>query len=412
MIAWITPERSFRILLVLLSLTVAFAVCEAALRMLYPKSDIFPAEPEKDPILGHRILPNQSGHDGKGFRNDSDKGPFPVVCIGDSFIYGNNVPRRNAIPQQLGRLLKRPVYNMGIGGYGPLQYYHLIDEAKRAGAQDIVIAFYLGNDITDAFSISVRLEYWQFLRQASNRDMSPLDFKPCPVPCEMRDPVYWEPDLLTIRLKSKDSWIWRIHSFLRLHSVFYAMTYEYAVKPGIRTVFEKGKHRAQPGVFHSNSVDIFFRPSISLSALNMRNEQVRSGLQVIGSLIKLMSQKYGKKNDLLFVLIPTKENVYFNYFKQKQVTIPAEYECQVHYERLIAGWIGNELSANGFKYLDALEEMEKAALGGAVLYPNSSDDHPNIRGYEIIADLIYQELKEGSQRVGNNTWERLVPECR
>ncbi|MCE5335976.1 MAG: hypothetical protein LLG06_15455, partial [Desulfobacteraceae bacterium] len=107
-------ETLKKTLLLLFSLFLAVVLSEAALRLIYPKSDIFPAEPEKDPVLGHKILPYQSGHDANGFRNDSVVGRYPVVCIGDSFIYGNNVPRRKAIPQLLGSMLGVPVYNMGM----------------------------------------------------------------------------------------------------------------------------------------------------------------------------------------------------------------------------------------------------------------------------------------------------------
>ncbi len=73
-------EKLYTVLLLLVSFLVALALAESALRMVYPKSDIFPAEPAKDPILGHKILPYQTGHDANGFRNDSAKGRFPIAA--------------------------------------------------------------------------------------------------------------------------------------------------------------------------------------------------------------------------------------------------------------------------------------------------------------------------------------------
>lgn len=389
----ITREKSLRALLLILSLLVAIAAGEAALRLFYPKSDIVPAEPEKDPILGRRILPYQSGHDEKGFRNDSARGPFPIVCIGDSFTYGNNVARRNAIPQQLGRLLKKPVYNMGMGGYGPAQYYYLLDEARRAGAEKIVIAFYLGNDITDAFSMSEGYEYWRFLSLEAEQDAEAADFEPCAFPCEMQEPAYSEPDLITIQLKSKESMVWQVHSFLRINSIFYAMTYEYALKPAVSALFEKSKHRTQPGTFYSSKIDTVFKPSMVLTALDLRNEKVARGLKVTCRVLELMSRK-SQKHEVLFVLIPTKESVYYQFFKQHHTPLPAEYECQVHYESIIARRLEREITSRGFQCLDALPELERAALAGAALYPSSSDNHPNVTGYGLIAKTIYRALND------------------
>ena len=387
-------ERSLKLFLLLLSLVVAFAASEAFLRMLYPKSDIFPADPVKDPVLGHKILPYQSGHDAKGFRNDSAEGRFPVVCIGDSFIYGNGVQRFSAIPQQLGRMLKSPVYNMGMGGYGPLQYFALIDEARNMGARKIVIAIYMGNDLTDAFSMADQKEQWRFLRQACHEEDIPIPIQPCPYTCKVHDPTYWEPDLLTTRLKSKGSLIWNVHSYLRLHSVFYALSYEFAVKPSLQALFEKEEHKNQPGAYYSEALDVVFRPSIYLSSLDLRNDQVLCGLRITGRIIDLIASKYKDRQNFLFVIIPTKESVCYGSLKQNQLMLPPEFECGVHYERIAADWISKRLSSNGFQYVLPLSEMQKATLAGTVLFPHSSDDHPNAAGYGIIAKAIYEAVKD------------------
>jgi hypothetical protein len=56
-------------------------VCETIVRLVRPASDIFPADPDVDPILGIRLLPFQSGQDGQGFRNTTAAGYFPIVCF-------------------------------------------------------------------------------------------------------------------------------------------------------------------------------------------------------------------------------------------------------------------------------------------------------------------------------------------
>lgn len=386
-------EVALKLLLVFVSLFAALAASEIVSRFIYPKSDIFPAAPAKDPILGHKILPHQTGHDAKGFRNDSEVGSFPVVCVGDSMIYGNGVSRWNAIPQQLARMLKIPVYNMGMGGYGPVQYFHMIDDAKKMGAKKLVIAFYLGNDITDAYAMSETREHWNYLLAACNQEDLP-SFENCPAAYQSRDPTWSDPDLLTIQLKTGDSLIWKIHSFLRLNSVFYAMSYEYALKPATQALFEKGKLKSLPGIFYSDSTGIVFRPAVNLTALDLKNDKVKCGLKITTRIIKLIGEKYQNRRDFLFVIIPTKESVYYNYFKERKVAVPSEYECEVHYERIISARLSEILSSCGFQYVDTYPELEKAAARGVLLYHKSSDDHPNATGYELISTQIYEAIKD------------------
>jgi len=387
-------EKLYTVLLLLVSSLVALALAESALRVVYPKSDIFPAEPAKDPILGHKILPYQTGHDANGFRNDSAKGRFPIACIGDSFIYGNGVPRRKAIPQQLGRLLGTPVYNMGMGGYGPPQYYRLIEDAKKIGAKRIVIGFYLGNDITDTFTLCSRNDYWAPLLKACDAD-GPTVFEPCPVPCEVRDPSYREPDLPTAQLKQEGSLPWRIHSFLRLNSVLYALSYESVLKPAFQALVERKRHLL-PGNFSADSLGIIFTPSVNLTATDLRHEHIQCGLKIVFRIIGLMAEEYKNRDEFLFLLIPTRESVYYQYLKRAQAALPPEFECQVHYERIIARRIAEELAKHGFRCLDPLPKMERAALEGKLLYPRSRDNHPNGDGYSLIAEEVYEALKAAS----------------
>jgi len=91
--------------LILISLLMGLLVCELVLRIVSHESDMMPMIPTPDPILGWRLPPLQSGLYARGFRNITAEGDFPIVCIGDSMIYGAGLPFRYAVPQQMSLML-------------------------------------------------------------------------------------------------------------------------------------------------------------------------------------------------------------------------------------------------------------------------------------------------------------------
>jgi hypothetical protein len=394
-----TRERKFEILLVLLSLLAGLLICEVTLRFMRPASDIFPVDPTPDPILGIRLLPFQSGHDGKGFRNSTTGGNFPIVCIGDSMIYGSSVPRTYAIPQQLSRLMHQPVYNMGLGSYGPVQYYQLLIDSQGLHPEKIIISFFLGNDLLDASDIVNERDYWKSLTKNLGNASELQDIKICPIPLGEHEPqyVYQDPNIITLKLKKSGSLLWQAHSFLRLNSGLYALTYESAVKPLIARVFERKVHLKRPGAFYSPQVDTVFLPGVNLSSMDPQNPQVRLGLLITKKVLELMTQLpevRKKRQSLLFFITPTKENVYYNYFMSQKVALPPQFEVAVYYEREVSRWLQQNITANGFRFVDVLPPMQQAASRGVALYHASSDAHPNSAGNRIIAEALADALKE------------------
>ncbi len=394
------PQKSpkLNLLLLVLSLLVGLVLCEIIVRFVRPASDIFPAAPTEDPILGIRLLPFQSGHDANGFRNRTAAGYFPIVCIGDSMIYGVGVPRRDAIPQQLSRLLHEPVYSMGLGSYGPVQYYQLLKDSRKMHPKKTVIAFFLGNDLLDADHMVTQRPYWHKLAANLGDDKSLKDITPCVLPPGEKAVKYeYKPlNILTIRMKKPGSLLWRIHAFLRLHSGLYALWYEGGVKPLIERFVERPEQLKIPGVFHTSQVNTIFTPGVNLDALDPRDPKVRLGLLVTQKAVEMMSQLVKSPREhanLWFFIVPTKENVYYHYLKSRNVTLPPTYECAVQDERQVTRWLHHLINANGFRYIDVFPRMEQAANRGVLLYQPSSDAHPNIAGYRLIAQTVAEALK-------------------
>ncbi len=107
-----------------------------------------------DARLGMRLNPLFPEYDARGWRNASALQRAEIVALGDSQTYGLKAPREGAWPQALGRMLHRTVYQMAAPGYGPGQYLLLFDEAAALQPKVIIAAFYLGNDLADAYQLS------------------------------------------------------------------------------------------------------------------------------------------------------------------------------------------------------------------------------------------------------------------
>jgi hypothetical protein len=57
------------------------------------------------------------------------------------------------------------------------------------------------------------------------------------------------------------------------------------------------------------------------------------------------------------------------------------------------------LAELGIPYLDLMQDFQRRAAAGEKLF-FESDDHPNARGYALIAELVLSHLKENAARYG------------
>jgi lysophospholipase L1-like esterase len=102
-----------------------------------------------DDRLGLRPNPEHRDHDRRGWRNPTALESAAVVVLGDSHTYGWGVPRAHAWPTLLAA--QHPgVYSMAFGGYGPVRYRLLAQDAKALRPQRFIIGVYAGNDLCDA----------------------------------------------------------------------------------------------------------------------------------------------------------------------------------------------------------------------------------------------------------------------
>lgn len=118
------------------------------------RAQVEPTVPDKR--IGYRPNPAYPSHDSRGWRNAVALAQADVVALGDSHTYGINAAPYEAWPQRLAVYLRRSVYQMAYGGYGPAYYVPLLDEALTLSPRVILAVYYLGNDIYDAYWLVYR----------------------------------------------------------------------------------------------------------------------------------------------------------------------------------------------------------------------------------------------------------------
>ncbi len=153
-------------LVVVLSLGVALLMAEAAARAVLNPADYLSVELHQDEILG--AVPSRAtaggAFDAWGFRNRTVPDAAEIVAIGDSHTYGNTATMDQSWPYVLAQLTGKQIYNMGLGGYGPNQYHHLLSKALTLRPKLVIAGLYMGDDFENAFLITYGLAHWSHLR--------------------------------------------------------------------------------------------------------------------------------------------------------------------------------------------------------------------------------------------------------
>ena len=149
----------------LLFFILIFAICEIALRIIYPNRLLpldernslyqfddrlgwFPKENQK--IIFEGSLSIHVGHNNMGFRDHEhgEKKKKRIAFIGDSFTWGYDVEVEERFTNLLQQKIENwEIVNLGVSGYGTDQAFVLLQDRFEQYLPDIVfLTFYRGND--------------------------------------------------------------------------------------------------------------------------------------------------------------------------------------------------------------------------------------------------------------------------
>ena len=376
-------SRLAALVLLVLSTAAAIMFAEFGLRFAVNPADFLQATLIDDPVLGHRIPPLTTGHDALGYRNTVVPKRADIVAIGDSNTYGVSAPGESSWPQQLGRLLGENVYNMALGGYGPLQYLYLAQtSAKAMKPRLLVIGFYFGNDLMDSFNLPHARSHWHGWRMPGGVNANQTAF----------DVVgQAEPKKRFGALRD-----WLSHHSL-LYSVLRATVLpRFAAEEQARMAQQAGrdtwmlwKDPADPVVRTS------FKPKHRLSAIDLELAPVREGMQISQrAFVELKAEAQRQGIGLLTVLVPTKERAYCRYLAKSGETLPESFARLCVVEAQTNAEFTAFLDIQGMAHLDLLPTLEARIDQHVQVYPTDSDGHPQAAGYAAIAEAIAATIQQ------------------
>jgi len=372
------------VVLLVVSTAIALLLCELVSRFILNPVDYLSPVLLRDEILGMRLPGKSGGHDEWGFRNTKVPADVEVVALGDSHTYGNTAKMNESWPKVLARLSGKSVYNLAMGGYGPNQYYYLL-QTKALGLKPatIVCGLYLGDDFDNAYRITYGLRYWSSLRRGGLANV---------------DPDIWEQDPASKPV----SWHKRIRIWLSSHSVLYRLV--------VHNLFANAKNRYQ--VEHASQlydsvtslilpekhIRESFLPEITLLGLDQEQSGVQEGMRITFKLLQEMNALCASHHvQFVVAVIPTKETVFARYLEHNpKLTMSGTLDKVIANERIARQKLFTTLKQENISFVDLLPPLEKASESETI-YNGASDMHPNKNGYRVIAQAISQYLKTPSK---------------
>jgi hypothetical protein len=368
----------------LLAIGVGLLLAEFGARLFLNSSDFLGLDVVADPILGWVPSPSaMAGFDKWGFRNREVPETADIVAVGDSHTYGNAARMVESWPFVLGQLTGRQVYNMGMGGYGPNQYFYLSKtKALSLKPRMIIWGFYMGDDFEGAYSLTYGLEHWAYLRALPPRKV---------------DPTVWEPP-------PTNTWGKRMRVWLSRHSVLYQLVVHSGLGAKVGGQIEiRNASQLYPGmgtalIVPEKNIAEAFRPKGILTRLDQRDPNVREGMRITFELLKEMND-ICQQNHIQFmvVVIPTKETVFSEYLEHNsKLPLDDVIDQVLVSERFSRVQLFKFMTDSNIPYVDALPALKKTVAQGHYpsLYSSSAVDlHPNGNGYHVIVEAAAEALK-------------------
>ena len=357
------------------SVIVALALCEFGARLFLNSADYLSVTTVKDDILGMTIAPHSAGFDAWGFRNPGVPRQADVVAVGDSHTFGNTARMEEAWPSVVAQRTGLSVYNLGMGGYGPNQYYQLLTtRGLSLHPKWVICGLYFGDDFENAFSISYGLPYWTRLRRQGNWGSV--------------DSNIWDIPTTVSRQKQVRNWLAR-------KSMVYRLLVNGPLLAGLkeRMQFGRASGGGDPLVttleVPEKHIQEAFRPTGIANRLNQSSPAVAEGMRItFGLLAEMNAACHEHGCTLVVAIIPTKESVFADEFSAHPPSHLADaIDAVVNGERAARSKVFAFLDAQQIPYVDTLGTLREHA--GEGLYAQTTEDmHPGKNGYRLIGEAI------------------------
>lgn len=394
-----------------LMLALTLAICEfalqvitghslAAMRLVSASWEVDrPFVPDEQMIVrGNPLRPDV---DSAGYRNPIRPVTANYVALGDSQTWGPD-EAQDSWPNVLAKITGRSVYNMSLPGYGPLHYLLKIDEALRLRPQLIIVAPYFGNDFYDDFLL--------LQRHLELAEKFPHQLVSEALEAEKRSPIQVEVDDLFSAGESSGAremppssirtWI---SSHVRLYGLLRAVNHRFQrqeVTPMVSRKLEVAvtaltpKRRQYASVLNGPDWKTVLTAPYRNRVLDDGDPRIRLGFELARFAVGQIAERcHAAGTDLLVVLIPTKEMVFYPH-----VTNPKDHpqldEVIANESRLKSEWTA-ELDRNGIDYVDVTSALRQTQTQP---YPEDFDGHPTAAGHHIIGAEVAMRIADRRPR--------------
>lgn len=366
------------VVLFLGSVCVSLVIFEFGLRAF----TVFPIHPPLanrvyDDRLGYRMKRFSGEIDQNGFRNRKILANAQIVAVGDSHTFGYNVSIDEAWPQQLARMTNESVYNLGVGGYGSLQYYYLIDGAIRLHPRHIVLGLYIANDLDDTCKLISQLEYWQ--KWAEDRG---FNIEAC------RNSEKSDPPGNKVGVGARPLGVWWAIEAMLLKTAIGSLVQYYSM--GLLAEMPSPDDTVIVNEKVNKTIIRHARIAAHKRYTDLTREHIAFGFQ-ISKRVLLEAKRLADDNGIKFsvVFIPSKENVFFDYLIEKGYKLPQDYYALISNERDLLEKFSVFLGEINVRSVDARPYILQELYKSGNVYLGSDDGHPTKIGYEAYAKAVY-----------------------
>jgi len=324
------PNMKKRILVILLMLLAVEAIFR-----VFNIEDFQDDALIQDDYLGHAVRPNLDitiqnadkmkvnvktiGYMGIGLRDDMIVNPY-VIAIGDSHTFGLAVNESDIWVNILEKKLDNEILNMGIGSYGLVQEERMIEKYALQLKPEIILWQFSPNDYLESYRFENRnLNFtWHNLKQFAINNIAIAKF------------------------------VWS-----KLGAI---------------------KHDAAVVEYNEHNLSFVFEPYSFLNQADV-NEEIRIGEQFgKEAIIRVKGLTDANGIKLIMILIPSKEEIYFNLTDNYQMKLMRKFCVEL-----------------GLECIDTTEEFSRQAKTYKQLYFRK-DAHLNPLGNRVVADVLYEAI--------------------
>ena len=369
---------------------------EMAVRAAVPVSDFFY---EFDPYVGLKGVPNKHGRAVKrgifdtavvmnshGFRDREHAyqkvpGTRRVALLGDSFIEALQVPLESSVTPLLEAKIRERVagvelINLGLSGFGTGREYLMLREYGLRYEPDLVVMFFVGNDISD-----------------NSRRLHGKPFLPYPVPApdgSLARDANGQPRFSAFA--DTTSRLGPVASYLRVHSKGYR-----ALREAIDSSSAVNGLLYRLGLM-STPPEQVNRPSASnfgfyeIYRLNPTPAWAEAWSLTEGMLVATRDLAASRGAHFAVVLVPSAWEVYPDVWEKIKTTVPGMADVPMDLT-LPSRRLGKFLAAHDIPYVSLLDDFRARAGTSPALYV-VGDAHWTAAGHRLASELLADRVAD------------------